>query len=223
MMTEKLNFRPIRDVVKSGRIERITGNIDMFFPHQAKSDKPQITQEDLEKVKKASYEQGYNQSQSEIDEYQRELSVKVNSILEDLNSKLLEVEANAKITKHQNIADLVAIAIEVAKKISLDTVDEDKKKILEKSLIKALNLLSQQPHIDISVNPSMVPFIEPLLEELANRPNFTSEIKILADKNLTEVDCKVAWQDGVIETSREIVVQKIKEILGINEINVEKE
>ena len=176
-----------------------------------------FTAKQLEESEQEGYQRGHNDG---INEGRKE-SYELNQRLDDTINKItphIENLFNQYINFIENSTkETTNLALEIAKKIAGDAIKDDPMPTIEKTVEKCLPFLFNEPKISVIVNPELEEKLNNKITIIVSNTNFEGDINIVSDPNIGLGDCKVKWQDGGAEISREKQIQRIEEI--INSIN----
>jgi flagellar assembly protein FliH len=157
---------------------------------------PTFTEEDLQVVREAAYEEGHRNGLTEADETQQALLAaameRVSNAMADLNAA--QAEANEE---NQKIAARVAMA--VLKKALPAACEEHAFDEIVRTVHECLGQVLDEPRIIVRVDSSLVDPVRERLEHSAIEHGFEGRVMVQADPRVTIGDCRVEWADGGAE------------------------
>lgn len=168
--------------------------------------------EEIEELKKTSWQEGYNQGISEIDREQQKFNKLEEELLNNIANKFSELTPQIEVIKNENATLLVNIAIAVARKVSKDLITQNAEAFIIQKIQKSLSVISKEPSVKISVNSKFLEIITQKMEDLKIKSGFKGEVIMKVDDNLHEINCHIEWQDGMIENDHELIWEEIKKV-----------
>jgi flagellar biosynthesis/type III secretory pathway protein FliH len=169
--------------------------------------------EEIEEAKKASFDEGYKQAQQENEQEAIKLNTSINEVLEQINIQLalaINEQNNYFIKLNKLAAD---ISFKISKKILGDIFTIEHENLVYKNIEKCLKTVIGESEVLIVINPQQEAHIKAKLEELKIKSNFEGKINLKTDESIFNTDCKVMWNNGLIETDNNLLWQKIEAIL----------
>lgn len=110
--------------------------------------------------------------------------------------------------------DLIALVQAIATKLTGEIENEALFTNLTSIVEKSLQLLCNEPKINIMVAETLKPSLEELISDSMKKTGFTGKVFLKSKDDLAEGDCEIEWEDGKMEYSREAVWEEINQLLA---------
>ena len=112
---------------------------------------------------------------------------------------------------HKNIS--IDIAYRIAKKIAGNSLNENAQQYLSDNITKCLDLVENEPKLNITVHKSFEEAIKPEIEKLKNEKYPNCKIEIFGKAEMDILDCKIEWDKGGIVINNEEKQKEIDDII----------
>jgi flagellar assembly protein FliH len=173
------------------------------------------SQEDLDKKKSEGYAEGYSKAKEELRQQEENINTNITQVLSKIEQNLVTLIDSQKESDNEIIKSMTELSLAVAKKMIETVPPAEKEAELEKSIKKILELIRNEQELTIYVHPSHEKSLEAKIKELQQKSNFTGKITLKTSNDINEYDCRVEWQNGIIESSKEKIWREIEQTLGI--------
>jgi flagellar assembly protein FliH len=181
---------------------------------------PLFSQEELTKAfeegKAAGIQEGKATALDESAKVTDQLNKKIAISLDSLNIQLATLlEALEKKNPAHYVTFVHQLALGIAKKIMGNGMKEETIKEIEALVNSCMELVFDQPKLTIYLHPELEEPLSGRIQELIVKNNFRGEVLIKADPTLSETDCRIDWQEGFVELSKEELWHTVQKVLAV--------
>jgi len=171
---------------------------------------PTFTEEDLQVVREAAYEEGHQHGLTEAAETtERRMSEAMTRVAEGLASLGQAQEDAADI--NQRVAARVAMA--VLKKVLPAACEANAFEEVVRTVLDCFAHVLDEPRIIVKVEAGLVDSVRERLEGEASHHGFEGRVVVQPDPRLPPGDCKVEWTDGGAERDQARLVADIEAVV----------
>ena len=154
-----------------------------------------------ESASKEGYEAGLNQAKADLDNFRETLGAFL----------------SAKQEVFEYIApELLAISVDIAKKIIKKEIQQDPTIILENIVDLLKSLSKEETKVTLRVNPEQAMLVKQKIPEIVELAGSEAKVNIISDENVTFGGCMVTTTNGIIdatiETQMSIISEALKEL-----------
>ena len=128
---------------------------------------------DIDSIKKEAFQDGYNQCLHDTNSIRQ---IIINEIQEEIRRDYDD--------------GINAISLAIAKKLSLNTITDKENPLIIKYIESIANKFNNSIELQIKVNPKFFDYVSLYFN------NCDQNIKFISDINISEMDCKIVWQNG---------------------------
>lgn len=168
---------------------------------------PTFTEEDLQVVREAAYEEGHRNGTAEANETQQALLAASLERVSNALAMLDSAQADAN-DANQRIAARVAMA--VLKKVLPAACEQNAFEEIVRTVHECLGHVLDEPRIIVRVDSSLVDPMRERLEQTAIEHGFEGRVVVQADARVVIGDCRVEWTDGGAERDQARLVADIE-------------
>lgn len=168
---------------------------------------PTFTEEDLQVVREAAYEEGHRNGTAEANETQQALLAASLDRVSNALAMLDAAQADAN-DLNQRIAARVAMA--VLKKVLPAACEQNAFEEVVRTVQECLTHVLDEPRIIVRVDSSLVDPLRERLEHTAIEHGFEGRVVVQADPRVAIGDCRVEWTDGGAERDQTRLIADIE-------------
>ncbi|BAE49305.1 FliH/SctL family protein [Paramagnetospirillum magneticum] len=168
---------------------------------------PTFTEEDLQVVREAAYEEGHRNGTAEANETQQALLAASLDRVSNALAMLDAAQADAN-DLNQRIAARVAMA--VLKKVLPAACEQNAFEEVVRTVQECLTHVLDEPRIIVRVDSSLVDPLRERLEHTAIEHGFEGRVVVQADPRVAIGDCRVEWTDGGAERDQVRLIADIE-------------
>jgi flagellar biosynthesis/type III secretory pathway protein FliH len=172
-------------------------------------------QEELDKKKSEGYAEGYSKAKEELKQQEENINANITQVLSKIEQNLVTLIDKQKESDNEIIKSMTELSLAIAKKMIETVPATEKEAELEKSIKKILELIRNEQELTIYIHPLHEKNLEAKIKELQQKSNFNGKITLKAGNDINEYDCRVEWQNGIIESSKEKIWHEIEQTLGV--------
>jgi flagellar assembly protein FliH len=180
---------------------------------------PSFSEAQLEAAKKKAYAEGVDAGREQAKaEFQREAiesTKQLATIVRELSTQVEKAQQHMDAQWQEQHQGLVMIARHIAQMIAGSAVANKEMQIIEETLQNALPQLMQQPHLTVSVQPSIQERTQTLMQEITSQTGYKGSYSVLADEAAQAGDITITWERGKAERSTKDIMSDIDAMLGI--------
>ena len=172
------------------------------------------TEEELQEEIKQAKEEAYNKG---LEEAKNSLEEKQNILLEDIKNQLMTIFASLDEKKSDMERSTLNFAVGLVKKI-LPTLEKERAEQEVKSFLAEnfANFASQEA-LSFSFNPEIISQVADSIGRLAEQNDFEGKISVHKDVSLGLSDCRVEWKSGGVERKTSNILNKVENLININD------
>lgn len=168
---------------------------------------PTFSEEDLQVVREAAYEEGHRNGLSEASEtIENQMAVAMTRLAEAVAS-LHQAQEEAADT-NQRVAARVAMA--VLKKVLPGACEQNAFEEVIRTVQECFAHVLDEPRIMVRVEQDLVDPVRDRLEAVAGMHGFEGRIVVQPDPRLALGDCRVEWTDGGAERDQARLIADIE-------------
>jgi flagellar assembly protein FliH len=168
---------------------------------------PTFTEEDLQVVREAAYEEGHRNGLAEADETQQALLA---GATERISNALAELGAAQAEANEENLKIAARVAMAVLKKALPAACEEHAFEEIVRTVHECLGQVLDEPRIIVRVDSSLVDPLRERLEHSAIDHGFEGRVVVQADPRVAIGDCRVEWTDGGAERDQTRLIADIE-------------
>ena len=168
---------------------------------------PTFTEEDLQVVREAAYEEGHRNGIAEANETQQALLAASLERVSNALAMLDSAQADAN-DANQRIAARVAMA--VLKKVLPAACEQNAFEEVVRTVQECLGHVLDEPRIIVRVDSALVDPMRERLEQTAIEHGFEGRVVVQADTRVAIGDCRVEWTDGGAERDQARLIADIE-------------
>ena len=168
---------------------------------------PTFTEEDLQVVREAAYEEGHRNGIAEANETQQALLAASLERVSNALAMLDSAQADAN-DANQRIAARVAMA--VLKKVLPAACEQNAFEEVVRTVQECLGHVLDEPRIIVRVDSALVDPMRERLEQTAIEHGFEGRVVVQADTRVAIGDCRVEWTDGGAERDQTRLIADIE-------------
>lgn len=168
---------------------------------------PTFTEEDLQVVREAAYEEGHRNGMAEANETQQALLAAAMDRVSNALAMLDAAQADAN-DANQRVAARVAMA--VLKKMLPAASEEHAFEEIVRTVEEILPNVLDEPRIIVRVDSSLVDPLRERLEQSAIQHGFEGRVVVQTDPRVAIGDCRVEWTDGGAERDQVRLIADIE-------------
>ncbi len=168
---------------------------------------PTFTEEDLQVVREAAYEEGHSAGLSEASSNREaQLAGAMTKLAEAVETLRGAQEQSAD--ENQRVAARVAMA--VLKKVLPAACEEHSFEEVVRTVQECFANVLDEPRIIVRTDPELVDPVRERLETVAVIHGFEGRVVVQADPRLARGDCRVEWTDGGAERDQARLIADIE-------------
>ncbi|MDO8605430.1 MAG: FliH/SctL family protein [Phaeospirillum sp.] len=168
---------------------------------------PSFTEEDLQVVREAAYEEGYRTGLNEATEATEHQMAEAMTRLAETMAALHEAQEQAADT-NQRVAARVAMA--VLKKVLPAACEANAFEEVIRTVQDCFAHVLDEPRIIVRVEQDLVDPVRDRLEAVAGMHGFEGRVVVQPDLRLMRGDCRVEWTDGGAERDQVRLIADIE-------------
>ncbi|TAN71757.1 MAG: flagellar assembly protein FliH [Magnetospirillum sp.] len=168
---------------------------------------PTFTEEDLQVVREAAYDEGYRTGRNEATEATEHLMAEAMIRLAEAMTSLHEAQEQAADT-NQRVAARVAMA--VLKKVLPAACESNAFEEVVRTVQECFAHVLDEPRIIVRVEQDLVDPVRDRLEAVAGMHGFEGRVVVQPDMRLMRGDCRVEWTDGGAERDQVRLIADIE-------------
>jgi flagellar assembly protein FliH len=168
---------------------------------------PSFTEEDLQVVREAAYEEGHRNGVAEANETQQALLAASLERVSNALAMLDNAQADAN-DANQRVAARVAMA--VLKKVLPAACEQNAFEEIVRTVHECLGHVLDEPRIIVRVDSALVDPMRERLEQTAVEHGFEGRVVVQADPRVGIGDCRVEWTDGGAERDQARLIADIE-------------
>ena len=168
---------------------------------------PTFTEEDLQVVREAAYEEGYRAGLSEAAETTERQMAEAMARLDETMATLHAAQEQAADT-NQRVAARVAMA--VLKKVLPGACEQNAFEEVIRTVQDCFAHVLDEPRIIVRVEADLVDPVRDRLEAVAGMHGFEGRVVVQPDIRLMRGDCRVEWTDGGAERDQVRLIADIE-------------
>lgn len=206
-------------------VRKFTFDLDFDAPEEPESPEPEAEEEEEEEVIPTFSEEEVEQARSDgfdagKEEGRREAAdateQKLLETVETACAKLAEVyntqtEANREIGR-----EMISVATAIAKKMFPDLNARNALGEVERVVQETLKAVTEEPRIQIMVNPELREPLSERLSTMTHRAGFEGKVFVNPDPAMQLGDCRIEWSNGAAVRDSEEMWQMIDKIIEEN-------
>ncbi len=208
-----------------GTVRKFTFDLDFDAPEEPETPEPEtdeeepeeeiptFSEEEVEQARAEGFENGKEEGRREAaDATEQKLLETVEAACEKLSDVYnTQTEANREIGR-----EMISVATAIAKKMFPDLNARNALGEVERVVQETLKAVTEEPRIQIMVNPELR---EPLTERLGtmtHRAGFDGKVFVNPDPAMQLGDCRIEWSNGAAVRDAEEMWQMIDRIIDEN-------
>jgi flagellar assembly protein FliH len=168
---------------------------------------PSFTEEDLQVVREAAYEEGHRAGLTEGVESTEHLMAEAMTRLAEALTSLHEAQEEAA-DANQRVAARVAMA--VLKKVLPATCEQNAFEEVIRTVQDCFANVLDEPRIIVRVEQDLVDPVRDRLEAVAGMHGFEGRVVVQPDPRVMRGDCRVEWTDGGAERDQVRLIADIE-------------
>ncbi|WP_096701699.1 FliH/SctL family protein [Magnetospirillum sp. 15-1] len=168
---------------------------------------PTFTEEDLQVVREAAYEEGHRNGLAEANETQQALLA---ASLERVSNALAMLDAAQADANDANQRVAARVALAILKKVLPAACEENAFEEIVRTVHECLGHVLDEPRIIIRVDSSLVDPLRERLEQTVIEHGFEGRVVVQADPRVAIGDCRVEWTDGGAERDQTRLIADIE-------------
>jgi flagellar assembly protein FliH len=168
---------------------------------------PTFTEEDLQVVREAAYEEGHRNGMTEANETQQALLA---ASLERISNALAMLDAAQADANDANQRVAARVAMAVLKKVLPATCEEHAFEEIVRTVQECLPNVLDEPRIIVRVDSSLVDPLRERLEQSAIEHGFEGRVVVQTDARVPMGDCRVEWTDGGAERDQARLIADVE-------------
>lgn len=177
-------------------MQKFLFNTDLDPSLKDEPEKPSFSEEEIEAAKQAARMEGHSQGFTEASEG---LNRQVTLLLDGLNNQILSLGQNLQQLEAQKNKDAAQLALAITQKLLPDYCSRHGTKEIEALIEDCLNHSGEEPRLVVRLSETMMEQLKLSIDQMALRNGYEGRIILIADANLTDLDCLVEWADGGAE------------------------
>lgn len=183
---------------------------------------PTYTVEQLENERQGAYENGYSKGlQDGIAKARRADTDRETALLATIkqcNEEIAGFKAQYEALIQQKAPEVMRLSYEIARTVIQQALSENQAMLVEALVKDCLPYLMREPMVTLTVNPETAPLVQEWFAKLAEQKQYDGMLRIVEDKKYEPTDGKLAWASGDAETRQELIWQRIRQRLHLNDI-----
>lgn len=166
--------------------------------------------DELERVKKLSFEQGLTEGRRESNEtLERQLFQKIDQMIQ--SKEAMQNEINRELREARSSSLLLAMTI--ANKLAGTLLARHPLEHIEMFFNKSLSLLPQESDLRLHVAPNLAAALQPRLVSVMERNGQHNALVMVEDETIEGVNCRLVWNDGGIEQNTDEIYAHIEKLI----------
>lgn len=157
---------------------------------------PTFTEEDLQVVREAAYDEGHRTGLDEASETQQAL---LSTAMDKISAQMAELGAVQEEANDQNQRVAARVAMAVLKKVLPAACEQYAFDEVGRTVLECFAHVLDEPRIIVRVEPGLVDRVKEYLEPAALQNGFEGRVVVQADVRMVLGDCRVEWTDGGAE------------------------
>ena len=206
-------------------VRKFTFDLDFDAPEEPETPEPEVEEEEEEEIIPTFSEEEVEQARAEgfdagKEEGRREAAdateQKLLETVETACAKLADVyntqtEANREIGR-----EMISVATAIAKKMFPDLNARNALGEVERVVQETLKAVTEEPRIQIMVNPELREPLSERLSTMTHRAGFEGKVFVNPDPAMQLGDCRIEWSNGAAVRDSEEMWQMIDKIIEEN-------
>ena len=177
---------------------------------EAPPPRPTFTEEDLQVVRDAAYDEGHAAGLAEAAETAERMLANALTALDDGLGGLRQAQEQSA-DESQRVAARVAMA--VLRKILPATCEQNAFEEVVRTVQECFAHVLDEPRISVRVEAGLVERVREHLESVAERHGFEGRVVVQSDARLVPGDCRVEWTDGGAERDQARLIADIEAVV----------
>lgn len=218
MQIEKFEFFSFETSGRRASQPPVTENISDTTPV---SDDIVLGKAELEKRLADAERRGYEKGlvagvvQGETQEKERHSAMEkeLSSILTEVARNLTNSMQQFKEMQNEALKETGELALAIARKIAGELINAQAETLIISMIKEQLETLHHSPVLTIHVNETIAKLINDTLAEAAKQASFDGEIIIKPSATMAMSDCRIEWQNGLLERSTEKIISDIQDVV----------
>jgi len=202
----------------------LDGVFSPLFNDNRKPKEPTFTREQLESIKQEAYQKGLKEGQAKgfeegkniADEKQQAVDLGLTNALSALTPKVDSFFNEYTQKKEEFKSEHAKLIIAIAQKITGKEAEEETIKNIEELILKCSDFIFNEPKITLTVNSEIIGAAKEKIDAIFKDKNYSGAMKILDSSEIALTDCKIEWEEGTIETSKQDIWGNIEALLEQN-------
>jgi flagellar assembly protein FliH len=169
------------------------------------------TQEQIDAIKKESYESGFAAGQKAAGE---EKTQHLNLVMAKLDAHIGALLASAAAARPEQELRIREAALAIARKILPDYTKRHGLEEIEALVAGIIGQMTSEPRLAVRINETQFESVDAGLKELSEKQGYAGKIVLVADATVAPDDCRIEWADGGIERNSAALWKHIASIVA---------
>jgi flagellar assembly protein FliH len=163
-------------------------------------------QEQIDALKKESYDAGFAAGQKIVEEDQ---SQRTKKIVTQIDARIGDLLAAAAASRRQQEMSIREAALAIARKILPDYAKRNGLAEIQALIAGVLGEMPNEPRLVVRVNETQFDSVSAALKEVTEKQAYGGKVVLLADAETAADNCLIEWADGGIERNLQSLWQNI--------------
>jgi len=187
----------------------------LALPAQPKP-KVSYTEEELDEIKKKSYDSGFAAGKNAMLESQQQ---QTNQLLSEIDIRLTTLFKDTEEKWSDFLIQLQKITLVILRKILPSYVEKNGTDEIDSLVSKTIAEMNQEPRLVLRVAESQFEESNTRINALAENQAYAGKIVLLGDESLAPSDCRIEWADGGIELNQEKIWENVTRIIESQQLS----
>ena len=184
---------------------------DATVVHRSPERKPVLMkQEQIEALKKESFEVGFEAGKSAG---QEEQSAHLVAVLSTVGSNITALIQNLDLLRTEQNGQTRQLVLAIVKKILPEFIARDGLLEIEALLTSTIREMAREPRLVVRIAESQFDVIDERIQVITTQLAYAGKVIVLADATVAAGDCRIEWADGGVERNTQAMLDTIQQTI----------